>query len=209
MQAPCIAAEVPTRPSHAPSIVPQRASLSGKVGACAGFTPPPVPEKVPKCRSCDRRVSASRWTLSRQHTACGALDRSRRSPPRSRSASTMAQRITQYDFSPTHPHLYVLVECMCQAPPGLGGVVLPLGSLGPYTGSREPSRVRPRLLDPTPLRRAVRRDWHVTSRKRRDMPIPSILPTVSRVEASNRHRIQGHATSVTSAPSTEGGPRRR
>ena len=73
---------------------------------------------------------------------------------------------------------------MCQAPPGLGGVVLPLGSLGPSTGSREPSRVRPRLLDPTPLRRAVRRDWHVTSRKRRDMPIPSILPTVSRVEAS-------------------------
>ena len=89
-------------------------------------------------------------------------------------------------FSPTHPHLYVLVECMCQAPPGLGGVVLPLGSLGPYTGSREPSRVRPRLLDPTPLRRAVRRDWHVTSRKRRDMPIPSILPTVSRVEASKK-----------------------
>ena len=35
-------------------------------------------------------------------------------------------------LSPTHPHLYVLVECMCQAPPGLGGVVLPLGSLGPY-----------------------------------------------------------------------------
>ena len=112
----------------------------------------------------------------RQPTACGALDRSRCSPPRSRSVSAMPGPITQYDFSPTHPHLYVLVECMCQAPPGLGGVVLPLGSLGPYTGSREPSRVRPRLLDPTPLRRAVRRDWHVTSRKRRDMLIPPILP---------------------------------
>ena len=35
----------------------------------------------------------------RRHTACGALDRSRCSPPRSRSVSTMPGPITQYDFS--------------------------------------------------------------------------------------------------------------
>ena len=57
-----------------------------------------------------------------------------------------------------------------------GGVVLPLGSLGPSTGSREPSRVRPRLLDHTPLRPRRGRSGEIgMSRRASDVICPSHL----------------------------------
>ena len=70
------------------------------------FYPLGISRLIADVRSCFADVCS---IAPRQPTACGALDRSRRSPPRSRSVSAMAQLITQYDFSPTHPHLYVVV----------------------------------------------------------------------------------------------------
>ena len=116
--------------------------------------------------------------------------RHNRSAPRSRSASAMPALIVQFDF-PTHPHLFssssVYVPSSTWPGGVVWGVVLPLGSLGPSTGSREPSRVRPCLLDPTPLRPRRGRSGEIgMSRRASDVICPShlFLPTISRVEAS-------------------------